>query len=74
MFRLDVVQKTKKTKQDANDLSGSTGNIISELSICLETLCGFGLDAVQNTMKIEKTVNELSGSPGKHNFEHYQHS
>ena len=75
VFALDAVQKTNKTEQNVNELSGPPGKrSFWALSTLLESLYVFRLDAVQKTMKTEKIVNELSGSPGKHNFEHYQYS
>ena len=64
-FELDAIQKTERTENNVNKLSGSTGKRSFLASPIIQgTLYVFGLSFVQKTKKTEQNVNELFGPPG----------
>ena len=68
-FELDAIQKTERTENNVNKLSGSTGKRSFLASPIIQgTLYVFGLSFVQNTKKTEQNVNKLSEPPGKRKF------
>ena len=69
VFRLDAVQKTKKTELNVNELFGPPRKrSFLSLSTLREGVYVFRLNAVQKVMNTEKSVNELSGSSKKCSF------
>ena len=68
-FELDAIQKTERTENNVNKLSGSPESVVFLSSPIIQgRLYLFGLSFVQKTKKTEQNVNELSEPPGKRKF------